>query len=325
MVEVIAEFCQNHNGDRSVLEEMVYAAAEAGATFAKIQSMKADELTHRPRFDEGVTDQQGVVTTIKRPYDAEYRRLKPLDLEDDDHYRFIEWCGKAGIKPLTTVFSRSRVPFVASLGLEAVKVASFDCSSYALLRDLIGHRVPRLILSTGVTFDSEIEEAVRVVQGAELALLHCVSIYPTPLAEANLRRMDYLRRLCPVVGISDHSNPEKDGVKLTAAAVLCGAQMVERHFTILPKDQTRDGPVSVNPVQLRELVRVSQLKTDELQSFVRAHVPEFEQMLGSETRALSHTEMLNRDYYRGRFASSRPGREWIYNWEDGPLGFEAAR
>ena len=252
---------------------------------------------------------------LSRPFDPESRRLKPLDLTDDDHHRFIEWCAKAGIKPLTTVFSRSRVPFVASLGLEAVKVASFDCSSHALLRDLVRHKVPRVIVSTGVTFDAEIAEAVRVLNGVEMALLHCVSIYPTPLVEANLRRMDYLRRLCPVVGISDHSNPEKDGVKLTAAALLCGAQMVERHFSILPKDQTRDGPVSVNPQQLRELVRVSRMKQDELQAFVREHVPEFEQLLGSETRELSHTEVLSRDYYRGRFASRLPGGEWVYNWE----------
>lgn len=325
MVEVIAEFCQNHNGDRSVLKEMVHAAAESGATFAKIQSMKAADLTHRPRFDEGATDETGRVTVIKRPYDAEFWRLKPLDLDDDDHYRFTEWCREAGIKPLTTVFSRSRVPFVASLGLEAVKVASFDCSSFPLLRDLRQHRVPRVIVSTGVTLDSEIEEAMRVLDGVETAVLHCVSIYPTPLGEANLRKMDYLRRLCPVVGISDHSNPEKDGFKLTAAALLRGAQMVERHFTILPKDQTRDGPVSVNPQQLRELVRVSRLPAADLQSYVSEHVPELEQMLGSETRELSPTEMLNRDYYRGRFASHGPDGEWIYNWEDRPLEPEAAR
>jgi len=319
MAEVIAEFCHNHNGDRSILVEMVQAAAEAGATYAKIQSMRADDLTARERFDEGATDEQGVVRTIKRPYDPEYARLKPLDLEDDDHYRFIELCGKAGIKPLTTVFSRSRVPFVAGLGMDAVKVASFDCSSPGLLRDLVRCHVPRVIVSTGVSFDAEIEEACRILAGVEVALLHCVSIYPTPLHEANLRRMDYLRRLCPVVGISDHSNPEQDGVKLSAAALLRGAQIVERHFTILPKDKTKDGPVSVNPHQLRELVRVSRLSHDELRAFVEADVPEFEQMLGSETRDLSHTELLNRDYYRGRFASRLPGGEWVYNWDDRPL------
>jgi len=319
MVEVIAELCQNHNGDRSVLEEMVYAAAESGATFAKIQSMKADDLTHRPHFDAGATDERGIVTAIRRPYDAEYSRLKPLDLTDDDHHRFIELCQKLRIKPLTTVFCRSRVPFVARLGLEAVKVASFDCSSHALLRDLVRHNVPRVIVSTGSTFDSEIEEACRVLNGVDVALMHCVSIYPTPLAEANLRRLDYLRRLCPVVGISDHSIPEKDGVKLIASALLCGAQIVERHFTILPKDKTKDGPVSVNPQQMEELVRVSRMETDELRAFVRENVPEFELMLGSETRPLSHTELLNRDYYRGRFASRLPDGTWIYNWEDRPL------
>lgn len=319
MAEVIAELCQNHNGDWSILEEMVYAAAESGATCAKIQSMKAGDLTHRPRFDDGKMDEQGVVTTIRRPYDAEYRRLKPLDLTDDDHYRFVEVCGKAGLKPLTTVFSRCRVPFVATLGLEGIKVASFDCSSYPLLRDLVRHNIPRVIVSTGVTFDSEIEKACRALNGVNVALLHCVSVYPTPLVEANLCRMDYLRRLCPVVGISDHSNPDDDGVKLAAAALLRGAEIVERHFTILPKRKTKDGPVSVNPQQLRELVRVSRMEREELGAFVRENVPEFELMLGSETREFSHAELLTRDYYRGRFASQLQDGEWVYNWEDRPL------
>ena len=319
MAEVIAELCQNHNGDRAILEEMVYAAADAGATYVKIQSMRADDLTHRPRFDEGLVDANGVAKVIKRPYDAEYRRLKPLDLTDYDHGRFLEVCKSARIKPLTTVFSRSRVPFVAGLGSDAVKVASFDCSSYPLLRDLVRYKVPRVIVSTGVTFDSEIEEACRVLRDVDVAILHCVSIYPTPLEEANLRRLDYLRRLCPVVGISDHSNPEQDGIKMAASALVCGAEIVERHFTILPKDQTKDGPVSVNLQQLRELVRVSRMEKEELRSFVRKHVQEFELMLGSETRELSHTELLNRDYYRGRFASRLPNGEWNYNWEDRPL------
>lgn len=318
MVEVIAELCQNHNGDKKILEEMVYAAAEAGATYAKIQSMRADDLPHRPRFDEGVTE-NGVVKVIKRPYDAEYKRLKPLDLSDEDHYQFLETCKKAKIKPMTTVFSRYRVPFVAGLGLDTIKVASFDCSSYPLLKDLVRHKAPRLIVSTGITLDQEIEEACRVLAGTNFALLHCVSIYPTPLKEAHLRRIGYLKKLCPVVGISDHSNPEIDGVKLSAGAFLQGASIVEKHFTILPKDKTKDGPVSVNPKQMKELVRVARMNRDELVDFVKSEVPEYQEMLGSETRQLSHTEMLNRDYFRGRFASKLSNGDWVYNWEDKAL------
>jgi N,N'-diacetyllegionaminate synthase len=318
MVEVIAELCQNHNGDKSIMAEMVYAAAESGATYAKIQSMRADDLPFRERFEEGVSE-GGVIKTIKRPHAAEFNRLKPLDLSDDDHFQFIEHCERAGIKPLTTVFSRYRVPFVAQLGMDTIKVASFDCSSFPMLKELREQNIPRLIVSTGITFDQEIEQACKILAGTNFALLHCISIYPTPLQEAHLRRIQYLKGLCPAVGISDHSNPEIHGSKLTAGALLMGATIVEKHFTILPKDKTRDGPVSANPKQLRELVRLAGMTKSELQSHVKSEVPEFDAMLGSERRELSATELLNRDYYRGRFASKSRSGEWIYNWEDRAL------
>ena len=315
MNEVIAELCQNHNGDMGLLEEMVYAAAECGATYAKIQSMRADDLTKRERFENGKVD-NGRVLVIKRPHEAEYQRLKPMDISDEYHYRFIEFCRKANIKPMTTVFSRSRVPFVTKLGLDTIKVSSFDCASIPLIKDLLSEGKQRVIVSTGVTFDHEIEATVEVLRGRDFCMLHCVSIYPTPLEHANLNRLGYLRRFTPHVGISDHSNPEHHGVKLSAAAVLLGAKVVERHFTILAKDKTKDGPVSVNPQQLKELVSVSKMEKDELESFVEKFVPEFEIMKGSEARQMSETETLNRDYYRGRFASKANDGSWVYNWED---------
>ena len=317
-IEIIAELCQNHNGDRKLLEEMVYAAAESGATYAKIQSMLVRELTDRERFNEGVI-KDGVTQVIKRPFAPEYERLRKLDLFDDDHHRFIEICKKAGIRPMTTVFTRQRVPFVASLGLDTVKVASFDCSSFPMIEQLKQAKIPRLIVSTGVTYDHEIERTAKILANTNFALLHCVSIYPTPLQEAHLNRLKYLRTLAPVVGISDHSNPERDGVKLSVLAVSLGASIIEKHFTILPKDQSRDGPVSANPAQLRELATLCKMSEADLHAFVERHIPEAPQMMGNERRTLSHTEVLNRDYYRGRFASKNKVGDWVYNWEEREL------
>ena len=86
MTKIIAELCQNHNGDRNILDEMVSAAAENGADYAKIQSMHSSELTHRERFDNGLIE-GGKVKVIKRPYKDEYERLKKLDLELEDHLK----------------------------------------------------------------------------------------------------------------------------------------------------------------------------------------------------------------------------------------------
>ena len=93
MVNVIAELCQNHLGDRKILDEMIAAAADAGADYAKIQSMLSSEITKRERFEKGLVE-GGKTKIIKRPFQNEVDRLKPMDLYDDDHFRFIETCEK---------------------------------------------------------------------------------------------------------------------------------------------------------------------------------------------------------------------------------------
>ena len=113
-VTIIAEACQNHNGDRTVLKEMITAAKDAGADIIKIQSMLAEDLTQRPQFETGIKD-SAKAKTIQRPYKPEYARLKPMDLDDDAHRWFIAECQKAGIKPMTTIFSWSRLKFLTSL------------------------------------------------------------------------------------------------------------------------------------------------------------------------------------------------------------------
>ncbi len=313
MRTVIAEFCQNHNGDLAILKDMIWAAAEAGATYAKIQSMLAADIPKRERFENGTWDGE-VQTAIKRPYQDEYDRLKPMDVTDEHHHWFIEECGQAGIKPLTTIFSRSRIPFIASLGWEAVKVASYDCGSLPMLRELKEH-FSHLYISTGATFDEEIAAAAELLDDHSFSLLHCVTIYPTPLDEMHLARLDYLRQYTPSVGFSDHSLVARDGIKASVAAMAAGADVVERHFTVLKPDESRDGPVSINPEQLKALVDFSKMEASELLTYAKNEIPEFAVMQGQPTRELSHAEMLNRDYYRGRFAS-RVGDSWVYNWEE---------
>lgn len=313
MATIIAELCQNHNGDDSLLNEMVHAAAEAGADYAKIQSMLAADLTYRERFETGQWDGE-IQMAIKRPYQAECDRLKPMDLDDDAHHRFIEQCRSAGIKPMTTAFSRSRIPFLSTLGFDAIKVASYDCASEPFLNELKPH-FGHIYVSTGATYDSEIERAAEILHDHSFSLLHCVTIYPTPLDEMHLVRLNYLRSLTPSVGFSDHSLVARDGIKASAVALLLGADVVERHFTVLPPDGSRDGPVSINPEQLGELVRLARSERDEIQQYVDQEIGDYSIMMGSLERSLTPAELLNRDYYRGRFAS-KTGDEVIYNWDE---------
>lgn len=312
MTEIIAECCQNHNGDMSILRDMVWTAAQSGADYIKIQSMLADDLTFRERFENGIVE-NGITRVIHRPYKAEYQRLKPLDLTDDAHHEFISECKKANIKPMTTVFSNSRIPFLSGLDWDAIKVASYDCGSVPMLEEL-KKNFKHIYVSTGASFDNEIEQAASILSGCDFSFLHCVTIYPTPLEQIHLARMDWIRQFCGSVGFSDHSLVSRDGIKASLAAIYYGADVIERHYSILKPEETRDGAVSVNPTQLKEIVDFSKLDRDTQKIYIQENVPEFESMIGQKNRELSDAEMLNRDYYRGRFAS-KFGDKTVFNWE----------
>lgn len=313
----IAEFCQNHNGDFEILKDMIWAAKENGADYAKIQNIYADMLTLRPVFEEGIMEREKT-KVIKRPYQSEYDRLKKLELNIEEQAEFIKECNKAGIEPLTTVFTRDSVKLLRSLGFKDIKIASYDCGSLPLLDDIKG-TFNKIFVSTGASYGSEIEAAAKILNKTDFSFLHCVTIYPTPLDKFNLARMQYLQSFTQEVGWSDHSLVERDGILGTASALFYGAEVIERHFTILPPDETKDGPVSITPVLLKELKELSVLSTDDLHKYLVENFPDFEITYGKSERNLSDIELLNRDYYRGRFASKNSAGEYIYNWEEGKV------
>lgn len=320
-VALIAEFCQNHNGDFDILARMVDAAAANGASHGKLQTIFADDIAFRPQFEEGL-EIDGEVLSIRRPYHQEYDRLKDLEIGYEEIEHFIALCHDHGLEPMTTCFTRSQVVPLSQVGFKTIKVASYDCSSFPMLRELAA-QFDHLIVSTGATYDEELEHAAKLLQNTDFAFLHCVTIYPTPLDEMHLARLQYLAKIAPHVGFSDHSLVARDGIHAAKAAVYLGAEIIERHFTILPSDQTRDGPVSISPDHLKELAAFTRFSRSEQLANLEAAAPGWKRMVGQERRELSHAELLNRDYYRGRFASrrmeSKKGIEMIFNWEETPL------
>jgi len=305
MAKVIAELCQNHQGNLDILKKTIYEAAEAGADYVKIQSMLADDLVYRERFEEGKD-------AIKRPYKAEHKRLKLMDLNNEAHWIFIDECKSAGIKPLTSVFTQTRINFLATLPWKEIKVPSYDCASYPMIRELKKH-FNHLFISTGATYDNEIEETARILKDHSFTFLHCITIYPTPLNMMNLARMNYLRKFTSSVGFSDHTHG--DYLRASVVALYLGADIIERHFTTVDKNATKDGVVSIDSQQLKALVEYSRMKKSELEYYVQKRIPEFNLMLGIEHPKLSDEELLNRDYYRGRFAS-RVEDKIVFNWEE---------
>lgn len=321
-VKLIAELCQNHNGDFARVKEMVDAAVEAGATHVKIQHIHVRNLTFRPQF-EGGSEFNGKQMSIKRPFEPEYNRLKGLELSKSESKQFVDYVKSKGAVPMTTCFSRDSIQDLIDEGYESVKVASYDCASYQLLRELAAN-FKEVIVSTGATFNNEVEKASAILKesGVDYSMLHCVTIYPTPLSEMHLAKMDWLKGFSETVGFSDHSLVERDGVLASKAAIAAGAEVIERHFTILEKDETKDGPVSIKPHHMRELADFAVLSNEEQAAEMEAALPNWKtELRGDVNRKLSDAELLNREYYRGRFASPRidginDSKYMIFNWEE---------
>jgi len=300
---------------------MVEAAAIAGATHGKMQTIYADTVTYRPQFEEGLV-QNGETKVIKRPYKEEVKRLADLEISEEETVNFIKICNENGLIPMTTCFVREHVNHLAELGFSSIKVASYDCASFPLLKEL-SKKFDEIIVSTGATYDDEVIHAAEILKDTNFSMLHCVTLYPTPLEQMHMARMEWLRTLSPSVGYSDHSLVSDTGLLASKAALALGADIIERHFTLLPPSETRDGPVSINKTQLQELSNFSKLCLDDRLSKMDIDYPNWRIVIGQKNRTLTNEELLNRDYYRGRFASPRKettsGGRMIYNWEETPL------
>ena len=145
---------QNHNGSVNRLLDMVSKCADNGADIIKMQSIYVDDLTFRPIFESGYQINKRTYF-IKRDYKSEYKRLKKLEINYKDTEKFIKKCLSKNVIPMTTCFSRNRVNDLYNLGFKHIKVASYDCGSFQLIKEL-SDKFKNLIISTGATYDPEI-------------------------------------------------------------------------------------------------------------------------------------------------------------------------
>ena len=247
-VFVVAEAGVNHNGDLKIARALIDVAVEAGADAEKFQTFRADHLV--------TPDAPKAEYQLKTTNDAEsqFEMLRRLELSADAHRELQSYCHARGIIFLSTPFDEEAVDLLDELGVPAFKISSGDLTNSPLLEHVASKGKP-VILSTGMSELSELIEAVSVLNTAGCEnplLLHCVSNYPAQPAEVNLRAMQTMRSAFDVpVGFSDHT----EGIDVALAAVALGACVIEKHFTL---DRTLPGPdhrASLEPAELRELVR----------------------------------------------------------------------
>ena len=314
-MKFIAELCQNHNGSYKNLKKMTIECAKSGADIIKLQYIMSNTVSFRPQFEEGLKKGKQIIS-IKRPYLEEVKRLKKLEIKNSNLKKFVKLCNSLNVEPAITCFTRQDVDIINKIGFKTVKIASYDCASFQLLRD-VKNKFNKIIVSTGATFDNEIKKAANILKGKNFIFLHCVTIYPTPLESINLERINFLKKFTNKVGFSDHSlGFIKNRNLASMMAVYLGAEYIERHITILDKDKTKDGKVSIQPEDIRKIKIFSNLSKLKQLNFLKKNFEfNIERLRGHKYRKLTREETLNRDYYKGRFISKIGLRE-IYNWEE---------
>ena len=319
-MKIIAECCQNHNGSMYLLRKMVEEASLCGASHIKMQTIFARNLTFRPEFESGFVNSQGVIQSVRRPFDLEKHRLAKLELSWDDHREFIAYAYDCGLEPLTTCFTHDTLENIARCGFREIKIASYDCSSFALIKRA-QKEFDHVYISTGATFDDEIDYLSSLLTD-KTTLMHCVTQYPLVTENANMARLEWLRSYTSSVGYSDHSPDQIETPSLPLfLAVALDAVAIEAHFTLLSPPETKDGLVSIGPVSLKKLRAFSQLGKNQMYEYIEKLYPDWNSAIGTPSRPLSHQELINRHYYKGRFSSPRPmyGQDSvgssIMNWE----------
>ena len=245
---IIAEVSANHNGSIDRAEQIIRAAADAGADAVKLQTYTADTLTI--------------------PCDNEYFRIKGTlwegrtlhDLYQEAHTpwewmpRLMTLAKNLDMDCFSTPFDATAVDFLEECGVSRYKIASFEVVDIPLLKKVAATGKP-VIMSTGMATLGEIDEAVRTLRengAGELTLLKCTSAYPAPREEANLRTIPHLAQAfgCKA-GLSDHTM----GSAVAVAAVALGAAVVEKHFTLARADGGPDGSFSMEPHEFKQMVQ----------------------------------------------------------------------
>lgn len=239
-VLIIAEIGNNHEGSADRARELVDRAAECGVDAIKLQVFQAEKF-------------------ISAGESRRLAQLKAFELGLQVHAELCERANRAGLIAIATPFDLESLEFIAD-EVDAIKIASGDVTFVRLIERAALELVP-LIVSTGAATHGEIERAVETIRQVRsdwsyvmnsVALLHCISAYPAPIKELNLRAISTLRtHFGCTVGWSDHSL----GIEAAGLAVAAGARIIEKHFTLDKQFSSyRDHQLSADPREMKALV-----------------------------------------------------------------------
>ncbi len=272
-VFIIAEAGVNHNGCIKTAKKLIDIAAQAGADAIKFQTFKAESLVskkaQKAEYQKQTTDNK----------ESQFEMIKKLELNIDAHQGLMAYCTEKSIMFLSTPFDHDSINLLNKLGLEIFKIPSGEITNLPYLKQ-IGALNKQVILSTGMANLGEIEAALAVLVSAgtqrkRITVLHANTMYPTPMEDVNLKAMQTIGQALDIAyGYSDHTL----GIEVDIAAVAMGASVIEKHFTL---DKTMKGPD-----------HKASLEPDELKAMVKA-IRNIEHALGSPIKQPSPSEQPN--------------------------------
>jgi N-acetylneuraminate synthase len=256
---IVAEMSANHNQSLDRALEIVDAAAEAGADALKIQTYTADTITLDIDEDEFFISDPNSLWKGKSLYKLYQEAYTPWEW----HEHIFERCRHHGIIGFSSPFDKTAVDYLENLDVPCYKIASFELVDLPLIKYVAATGKP-MILSTGMANTEEIHEAIdtaRLGGCKEIAVLHCVSGYPAPAEDYNLRVIpDMIERYGLVTGLSDHTL----GNITAITSIAMGASIIEKHFTLDKNNGGPDDSFSLEPEELENLCKDSKTAWESL-------------------------------------------------------------
>lgn len=245
---IIAEMSANHNGDINTAYSIIEAAKSSGADAVKIQTYTPDTITLKSQTEDFVI--KGGLWDGRTLYDLYEEAHTPWEW----HKPLFDHARKVGITIFSSPFDTTAIDFLEDLGAPAYKIASFEAIDLPLIKYAASTGKP-MIISTGMADQTEIAEAVDAAKSAgctDLAILHCVSGYPAPAEDYNLKTIpDMIDRFGLVTGLSDHTLDNTTAI----ASVVLGASIIEKHFTLDRNGGGPDDSFSLEPAAMAALYR----------------------------------------------------------------------